>query len=258
MPLTALIVDDEYHARENLRMLLEEFCPEVTVIGDAGNVKEALDKTRELNPEVVFLDIRMPSGSEGFDFLEQAGEVNFQVVFVTAFKDYAVQAFNANAIHYVLKPIDIEDLQSAVQKLVATRERLAGSEDGQSGYVESLKALSENLRSNKRPHRITLHHSRGFRLVDDTEIVRIEAENTQSRLFFTDGSQTLDSRHLKLYEDMLDPERFIRVHKSHIINLDALKEYIHVDGHTAILNDGAEVPIARARLSDFLSRVKGL
>lgn len=257
MPLRALIVDDEYHARENLRMLLEEFCPEVTVVGDAGGVDEALRKTRELQPEVVFLDIRMPSGSEGFDFLEQAGEVNFQVVFVTAFKDYAIQAFNANAIHYVLKPIDIEDLQAAVKKLADTHERMEAGDASQSEYIASLKALSENLRSNKRPHRITLHHSRGFRLVDDTEIIRIEAENTQSRLFFTDGTQTLDSRHLKLYEDMLDPARFIRVHKSHIINLDALKEYIHVDGHTAILNDGAEVPIARARLSDFLSRVKG-
>ena len=124
MKLNALIVDDEELARKNLQMLLEEYCEDVEVIGQAGTIKDAKEKIETLKPDVVFLDIRMPSGSEGFDLLESIEERNFMVVFVTAFKDYALRAFNANAIHYVLKPVDIEDLQQAVEKVKESRSTL--------------------------------------------------------------------------------------------------------------------------------------
>src|SRR5688500_17234881 len=117
MKLRAIVVDDEELARKNLTMLIEEYCEDIEVIDDAGNIIDARAKIESLQPDVVFLDIRMPSGSEGFDLLESIENRNFFVVFVTAFKDYALRAFNANAIHYVLKPVDIEDLQQAVQKV---------------------------------------------------------------------------------------------------------------------------------------------
>ena len=119
MNLRALVVDDEDLARKNLTMLLHEYCDDVEVIGDAGNIATAKEMIEELKPDVVFLDIRMPSGAEGFDLLESIENRDFLVVFVTAFKDYALRAFNANAIHYVLKPVDIDDLIRAAAKITA-------------------------------------------------------------------------------------------------------------------------------------------
>ena len=121
MSLKAIIVDDEELARKNLAMLLEEYCPQVEIIGDADNIVTAEEKITSLQPDVVFLDIRMPSGAEGFELLEKIENRNFLVVFVTAFKDYALRAFNANAIHYVLKPIDVDDLTQAMEKVLESK-----------------------------------------------------------------------------------------------------------------------------------------
>ena len=129
MKLRALIVDDEIHARENLKYLLQNYCPEIEVVGAAGNQKSALESVTALNPQVIFLDICMPSGTEGFDFLDAIPDKKFQVVFVTAFKDYAIRALNANAIHYLLKPVDVDDLKVAVKKLVSTSQLFAESQD---------------------------------------------------------------------------------------------------------------------------------
>src|ERR1044072_2996749 len=129
MKLRTLIVDDEAPARENLRLLLEEHCPEIEVVGLAHSVESAQKLIKELSPQVVFLDIRMPSGTEGFDSLDSLPEKNFQMVFVTAYKDYAIRAFHANAIHYILKPIDIDDLKTAVKKLVANQELFRSNGD---------------------------------------------------------------------------------------------------------------------------------
>lgn len=256
--LTALIVDDEFHARENLRMILEDFCPQIEVVGSAGGVQEALKKVMELKPQVVFLDIRMPSGAEGFDFLDQTETLDFQVVFVTAFKDYAVQAFNANAIHYVLKPIDVDDLITAVNKLQAYQETFANTAESHPVYLESLRELTKTLRANRKSTKITIYHAKGFRMVDTAEILRLESEGTCTRFYLKDGSNLLDSKNLKVYEDLLDPEQFFRVHRSHIINLNELKEYLNSEGALAVLTDGSSVPIARAKLSTFLTVIKRL
>ncbi|MBL7942446.1 MAG: response regulator, partial [Flavobacteriales bacterium] len=161
--LKALIVDDEFHARENLAMMLTDFCPAVEVIGDASGVDEAREKILALHPDVVFLDIRMPSGSEGFDLLDSLPDKDFMVVFVTAFKDYAIQAFNANAIHYILKPIDIEELQSAVARLEEYKASFSASRENFENYLKSVQSLTEMVRNHQYPQRITLFHSRGFR-----------------------------------------------------------------------------------------------
>ncbi len=256
--LKALIVDDEFHARENLRMLLDDFCPEIEVVATANGVNDALQKVAEYQPQVVFLDIRMPSGAEGFDFLDRSENLNFQVVFVTAFKDYAVQAFNANAIHYVLKPIDVDDLMTAVNKLVEYQHTFRNTEGSQPTYLESLRELTKSLRANQRPRKVTIYHSKGFRIVDDAEIVHVESEGTCSRFYLKDGTSLLDTKNLKVYEDLLNPEVFFRVHRSHIINLNELKEYINTEGSFAILSDGSSIPIARAKLSTFLSTIKQL
>lgn len=256
--LRALIVDDEVHARENLLMMLNEFCPEIDVVGQAGNVNQALSAIEQLSPEVVFLDIRMPSGSEGFDLLDKTTDLNFQVVFVTAFKDFAVRAFNANAVHYILKPIDIDDLLQAVQKLLNYRATLSASAQNKVDYISSLKELSKNMRGNTYPEKLTLYHAKGFRIVNTADIVRLEGQGSYTEITFKDGTQYMDSKNLKVFEELLNPSVFFRVHKSHIINLLELREYIHTDGGEAIMSNHTHVPIARTRLTDFLDAVKRL
>jgi two-component system LytT family response regulator len=256
--LQALIVDDEMHARENLRMLIEEFCPEITVVGQASGVSEALEKIASLLPDVVFLDIRMPSGAEGFDVLEKSTELNFQVVFVTAFKDYAVRAFNANAVHYILKPIDIDDLIAAAGKLSSYQKTLVENAGSRVDYNSSLRELTSNMRSNNYPSKLTLYHAKGFKIVNTNDIVRLEADGACTHLFFKDGSRYTDTKNLKVFEDLLEPHTFCRVHKSFMINLLELTEYVHTDGGEAIMSDKSRIPIARARLVDFLAAVKAL
>lgn len=256
-PLSALIVDDELLARENLKMLLQDFCPEVNVIGSAENIEEGKRLILDLRPQVVFLDIRMPSAVEGFDLLESIEEKNFQVIFVTAFKDYAVRALNANAIHYILKPIDIEDLQYAVKKLVEYQESFI-NDDHREAYVNSIHNLSVSQLQQEHPTKLTLYHNKGFKIVETKNIVRLEADSNCTAFFFADGSKYLDTKTLKVYEDLLPSREFVRVHKSHVINLHHLKEYTSADGHIAIMKNGHSVPVARGRLSHFLSLVKDI
>lgn len=256
--LKSLIVDDESLARKNLQMMIEEFCPEIEIVGEAGGVDEAKEKIKTLQPDVVFLDIRMPSGSEGFQLLEEVKDNNFMVVFVTAFKDYAIKAFNANAVHYILKPIDIDDLTAAVEKLIESRKNIQDDPSNYDSYVSSLKNLSDELVHNKKSHKITISHTKGLKLVDDHDIVHLEASGNCTTIYFKEGTRYLDTRTLKIYEQMLDPDRFYRVHKSHIINLDYLKEYLSEDGHNAVLEGGIQVPVARNRLTEFIKTIKSL
>lgn len=256
--LKAIVVDDEELARKNLTMLLNEYCGEMEVIGEAGNIVDARQMIEELKPDVVFLDIRMPSGSEGFDLLESLEERNFLVVFVTAFKDYALRAFNANAIHYVLKPIDIDDLQMAVEKVVESRSVFKANPENFQTYFESIRNLSTTLGNQGYGDKVAISHSRGIKLIEVGDIVYLEASGNCTMIYFADGSRYLDTRTLKIYEGILSPTRFYRIHKSHIINLACLKEYLNEDGHFAVLKNGKLLPVARNRISAFVKTLKSL
>jgi len=258
MKLTAVIVDDENLARENLKILLKDFCPEVEVIGDAGNIRIAKNLIEEKKPDVIFLDIRMPSGAEGFELLESIDNKDFMVVFVTAFKDYAIKAFNANAVHYVLKPVDIDDLKMSVKKLIETKASFNQNPGTQDSYNEILQHLTDSLKNNKPSNRITISHTKGLKIVEDKDVRHLEASGNCTTLYFKDNTRYLDTRTLKIYENLLNSDKFFRIHKSHIINLDYLKEYLSEDGHFAVLADGKRLPIARNRLSTFLTTVKSL
>ena len=258
MKLRAIVVDDEDLARKNLIMLLEEYCPDIEVIGEASRKSQAKAIIESSQPDVVFLDIRMPSGAEGFELLDELEEKNFLVVFVTAFKDYALRAFNASAVYYVLKPIDIEELQIAVDKLKEAKQNFSAHPDNYNVYYNSLRDLSQALLKNKPSNRITISHTKGMKIVEDETISHLEASGNCTLLYFTDGTRYLDTRTLKTYENMLDPSRFIRIHKSHIINLDRLTEYITEDGHFAVLKGGVRIPVARNRVTEFVKLIKHL
>lgn len=258
MKLRALVVDDEEFARKNLSMMLQEHCPEIEVIGEASSKKQAKDFIEKESPDVVFLDIRMPSGAEGFELLEEVENKNFLVVFVTAFKDYAIRAFNASAVYYVLKPIDIEELQLSVKKLVETKNQYNEEPDNYLTYFDSLKDLSSDLLNHKQSSRIAISHTKGLKIVEDDSITHLEASGNCTTIYFKDGSRYLDTRTLKIYENILNPKKFCRVHKSHIINLDILKEYVNEDGHFAVLEGNLRIPVARNRVTEFVRMLKGV
>lgn len=256
MKMRAIVVDDEEFARKNLTLLLEEFCPEIEVIGEASRKDQAIAIIESSKPDVVFLDIRMPSGAEGFELLDEIEEKDFLVVFVTAFKDYAIRAFNASAVYYLLKPIDIEELQTAVAKLVETKKIYSENPENFNTYYDSLKDLSNTLLRNKPNNRIAISHTKGLKIIEDDTILHLEASGNCTTIYFKDGSRYLDTRTLKIYENLLDPSKFCRIHKSHIINLDSLTEYLNEDGHFAVLKGGLRVPVARNRVSEFVKMLK--
>lgn len=256
MKLRAIVVDDEEFARKNLIMLLEEFCPEIEVIGEAGRKDKAKAIIESSKPDVVFLDIRMPSGAEGFELLDEIEEKDFLVVFVTAFKDYAVRAFNASAVYYLLKPIDIEELKQSVAKLVDTKKVYTDNPESFDTYYSSLKYLSDSLLRNKPNSRIAISHTKGLKIVEDETILHLEASGNCTTIYFKDGGRYLDTRTLKTYESLLDQSKFCRIHKSHIINLRELSEYLNEDGHFAVLKGGLRIPVARNRVAEFVKMLK--
>ena len=253
--ISAVIVDDESPARENLKMMLESFCPEVEVIDLAASVEEAYQKISLLKPDVIFLDIRMPSGSEGFDLLDKFEEKEFQVIFVTAFKEYAIEAFKANAINYLLKPIDIEDLQNAVQQLIETKKSWSSDTSLIEENNERLAAISFQLNSPQ--GKIRVSHMKGIKLFDTKNITFLEAKGNCTEINFADDSRYLDTRTLKVYESLLD-QQFIRIHKSFILNLSFLSEYISDQGHFAVLKNQKRLPVSKSRLNDFLQNLKSM
>lgn len=258
MKLKALIIDDEELARKNLNMLLTEFCPEVEIIGDAGDIKVAKEKIESLSPDVIFLDIRMPRASEGFELLDSIKNRDFFVIFVTAFKDYALKAFNANAIHYVLKPIDIDDLKNAVNKVIDSKKQFSAEPENFNTYFDAIKNLSSNIENEGYGNKIAISHTKGIKLVETKDIVYLEASGNCTMIYFSDGKRYLDTRTLKIYESILNPKEFYRIHKSYIISIAELKEYINEDGHFAVLKTGKLLPVARNRVSAFVKTLKAL
>jgi two-component system LytT family response regulator len=254
--LRALIVDDEEYARKNLVMMIDEFCPEIEVIGEASGKEQAKLLIASSKPDVVFLDIRMPSGAEGFELLDEVEEKNFLVVFVTAFKDYAVRAFNASAVYFLLKPIDIDDLRVATEKLIDAKNMFKEDPENYVTYFRSLRNLSDQLLRNKPNNRIAISHTKGLKIVEDDTIVHLEASGNCTTIYFQDGTRYLDTRTLKIYENILNPAKFFRVHKSHIIHMGCLAEYINEDGYFAVLKNGLKIPVARNRVSEFVKFLK--
>ncbi len=235
--LTAIIVDDELHGRENLRVLLENYCPGVRVMGLASSVTEAINLVEDLYPEVVFLDINMPV-LDGFDFLESFPKRDFLTVFVTAHQEFGINAVKAGAVDYILKPVDIRELKQTVRKLFELSETPA----------EPVAATGGE--------RIMLPETHGFKVTSVDDIVRFEAEGSYSIVFTKDGRKTVVSRTLSDFEESLPPGMFCRVHRSSLINLDLVKEYSVIDGGSVTMIDGTRIDVSRRKTNDFLAMIR--
>ena len=257
MAIKALIIDDEELARENLSMMLESFVPSIEIIGKAWSKEDAKEKITSLSPDVIFLDICMPSGTEGLTLLDEIEDKNFLVVFVTAFKEYALRAFNTNAVHYILKPIDIDELLDAGKKLSERLTLLKKHPENQLEYKKSLENTVHSIRS-KETNRLTISHSRGMKIVTISDIEFIEAKGNCTDIYFKDKTRYTDTRTLKTYENLLNPSLFFRTHKSFLVNTAYIKEYLTVNGSIALLQSGKEIPVARSKTKEFVTLLKNL
>jgi two-component system, LytTR family, response regulator len=249
MALRAMIVDDEGNARENLRLMLEEHCPEVTVVAQAANAAEARKLIAADRPDALFLDIKMP-GEDGFSLLRSIADLEIPVVFTTAYDEYALQAFKQNALDYLEKPLDQLELQRAVKKLMRTA---TDPEAGQQ-HVSALQALMNDPAS-PLSTRVAVPGRDGLVLLKHEDILYLEASDSYTTVFTRDGKRTISSKHIRVFETNLDPKKFFRVHKSYIINLEHLKGFSRSEGNMAVLDTGALIPVSRRRLPDFLAMI---
>jgi len=244
MSLKAVIVEDEKHSRQTLKSLVEEFCIDIEVIGLAGSVTEAVEVIKTNNPDVIFLDIELQTGT-GFDVLNQVSHLNFEVIFTTAFEQYAIKAVKFSSLDYLLKPIDLEELQSAVQK--------AQSKKNQEVYKKQLETLMLNLKQQKpKLNKICLATSDGFEFIEVNDIIYCKAEGSYTSFILKNKNKLLVSKHLKEYENLLLEQDFMRVHNSFLINLKEVKKYVKADGGYIIMNNNDTVSISRSKKDDFI------
>lgn len=247
--ITALIVDDEQDSRETLRNYLGKYCPQIKLLGECSNIIEARASILKLQPQLVFLDIEMPHGN-AFDLLEQWGKINFEIIFITAFSQYAIQAFNLSAAHYLLKPVDIEELEKAVSTVEAAlnqKEKLSHA----TILLENMAAVHAQNR------KLVLPLMEGFDVVRMSDILYCEAEDNFTRFYFKDGRKTLICRRLKFYESALNDFGFYRVHRSYIVNLDFVIRYKKGKGGSVILENGKELLVSNNKKSELLDRIMG-
>ena len=250
MTLKAIIVEDEKTGRETLAHYLKSYCPQVELVGMAEAVKPGLTLIDRYKPDLVFLDIEMPFGN-GFDLLEQVGEPDFDVIFITAFSEYALRAIQVSAAHYLLKPLNIDELVEAVQKVEAARSKARD--------FNQTRILVENVQlENRQLHKMVLPTMEGFEVIRINQIVYCTAQDNFTEFHLTDGHKKLICRSLKHYEELLDDFDFIRIHKSYLINKHYVSKYRKGKGGTVVMSTGAEVEVSASRKAEFLQRFGGI
>ena len=244
MNLRTIIVEDEQTSREILKNYLAKYCPTVDVLGEAKNIDEALVLIRNKELDLVFLDVEMPYGS-GFDLLDKLGNTDFEVVFVTAYNQYAIEALNKHASYYLLKPISIDDLIKAID------------------YVTELKQKENELqnsiltpRSSPTNEKITIPTQDGFEVLEIKDIIYCKADDNYTELYLENGLKKLVSKTLKYFEDSLKENGFARIHKSYLVNVSNIASYKKGKGGTVFLSNGKELSVSASRKAEFLSYFK--
>ena len=244
--LKAVLIDDEKSSLRSLLFELNAYCPDVVVIGQFNDPVEASSALRDLKPDLVFLDIEMPE-MNGFDLLQSLPEIGFDVIFVTAYDQFAMRAFDFNAIDYVLKPVRKTKLIQAVQKVVDKQQR--GFEPAQ------LEALVQNIQVQSPANHIqsiALPTSEGFSMVNISDITYLQAESNYTWVYLQSGQKHLVSRTLKDFVGMLDFPQYFRPHKSYLVNLNHLDKYVRGQGGYLVLKNGTHVPVARAQKPELM------
>ncbi|MBA9073536.1 two-component system LytT family response regulator [Flavobacterium gossypii] len=245
--IKSVIVEDETAAREVLKNYLQKYCPQIEVVGEAQNFKEAVPLLHEVQPQLVFLDVEMPFGN-AFDVLEACKDLQFETIFVTAFSEYSLKALNQSAAYYLLKPISIEELITAVNKV---QQHIVNHE-----IFNRNKIIVENFKETKpEKQQVILPTLEGFEVVKMEEIVRLRGNGNFTDLYLANGQKKMVCRFLKHFTEIL-PFPFVRVHKSHIININAVKSYHKGTGGYVTLEDGSEIEISPNYKEEFLKAFK--
>lgn len=243
--MKALIIDDEKHCSESLHIMLEQFAPEVQVVGETNDPFQGLGMITAHKPDVVFLDIEMPHLS-GFEMLKKLDKIEFEIVFTTAYDEFAIQAFKVNALDYLLKPIGKEDLLHAVEKAKVRR----GEQHPNFGVNALLNGMGEKAAGGK----ISLPTMEGLEFVEANEIIRCESDSNYSYIIFKDRKLTI-SKTLKEVQTQLEPFNFYRIHNSHLINLNHIQRYQRGAGGMVIMDNGDHVQVSRSKKADFLGKI---
>lgn len=248
--IRAVIIEDEAESRELLAALVTKNCEGVTVVDTAGNVEAGVEAIKKHVPDLIFLDISMPDGT-GFDLLERVANMKFDIIFTTATDRYALKAIKYSALDYMLKPIDIEELKVAVEKVKDKKSTVSG--------VENLAFLLQNLKQkNDNFSKITLPTGNAYEIVNVPDIIRCEAEGSYTNFYLAGNKKVMVSASLKHYEDLLPEVDFIRVHHHHLINMNHVVRFLKVDGGYAIMSDGTQVEISRRKKDAFVERLSKL
>lgn len=252
--IKALIVEDEKNSQALLKALVEEYCEGVEIVGIAGSVAEALQLIQDLKPQLVFQDIELPDG-DGFQVLEKVPKLDFDVIFTTAYDQYAVKAFKFSATDYLLKPIDVEELQAAVARVVEKHKAQADTPQA-AATKENLEFLVQQIRHPQQTlKRIVLPTATGFTVVNPDDIIRCESDRNYTYIFLADKRRILVSKTIKEYEEMLEEHNFFRIHQSHLINLHYLKNYIRGRGGQVELTEGSIIDVSARRKADFMRKL---
>lgn len=240
--LKALIADDESAARETLRNYIQRYCPEVEIAAEARDVPEAIRLIREHKPELLFLDVEMPFGN-AFDVLDQTADIGYETIFVTAFSEYAIQALNFSAAYYILKPVSIDELVRAVGRV---QENIV-NRDG----INRSAILAQNLKTPENK-KLVLPTSNGFEVIQVKDIIRLSGSGNYTDIYLTDGRKKVVSKVLKHFQDLLEGQGFIRVHKSHMVCMDHVQAYQRGRGGSLTMADGAEIEVSPNKKQDVI------
>ena len=244
--MKAIIIDDEKRARVSLSLLLQEYCPQVTIVAECENLPEGVKAIRKHQPDIVLLDIEMPghSGLELLDFFDE-NEVNFSIIFTTAYNEYALKAFKFSAVDYLLKPIIPEELAEAVERVAKQKQRF-----------ENFRAFKENLQQETLT-KIAVPSGNSLLFLDTDKIMYIKGEGAYSEVFCSDGSRQLVSRNLKNFEDILcSDSRFLRIHKSYIVNFNFVTAFNKSDGGSIELENKAQIPVSPDKAQQILDQIQ--
>jgi two-component system LytT family response regulator len=247
MKLTAAIVDDVAQARATLKEDLAAYCPNIEIIGEADGVVTGSKLLNKIKPDVVFLDIQLQDGT-GFDILEILGDISFQVIFTTASDEFAIKAFKFSAVDYLLKPIDPDELIVAVQKISKVNN----------STQENYDLLLTTVKEQSAPKRLALHTLEKIHVTEIADIVRCESNGNYTTFYFKNGQKLLVTKTLKEYDQMLGEYHFARVHQSHLINAQQIKEFVKVDGGYLVMRDGSKIPVSLRKKSVVMKLLEDL
>ncbi len=247
--LRAVVVDDEQHMRDTLIKMIEMYCPDVVVAGQASGVTSGVAAIKAHHPDIVFLDIQMKDGT-GFDLIYNLPSIHFKVIFVTAYDQYALQAFRCSAVDYLLKPVNPELLIEAVKR---------AGQMLQDHFNLRMKALEQNLRSeNNQNKKVIVKTTESIHLLDVKSIISCESESSYTTIYTATGEKIMVAKTLRDYEEMLTDCGFYRVHKSWLINIWQIRRFERQDGGSIVMSNGLKVPVATRKRDELLHLLERL